>query len=84
MDTALAVRETVARLIADVYAGRVNPRIAAGLAPLLALQLRALASTNLEQRLEKLETEIHTLTDRGSEPPGSAEGMRTARPKAEC
>jgi hypothetical protein len=33
LDNALAVRDTVARLIADVYAGRINPRIAAGLAP---------------------------------------------------
>jgi hypothetical protein len=55
LDTALAVRDTVARLIADVYAGRINPRIAAGLAPLLNLQLRAIETTDVERRLAKLE-----------------------------
>ena len=55
LDNALAVRDTVARLIADVYAGRINPRIAAGLAPLLNLQLRAIETTDLERRLAKLE-----------------------------
>jgi hypothetical protein len=55
LDTAMAVRDTVARLIADVYAGRINPRTAAGLAPLLNLQMRAIETTDLEQRLAKLE-----------------------------
>jgi len=55
LDNALAVRDTVARLIADVYAGRINPRIAAGLAPLLNLQMRAIETTDLERRLAKLE-----------------------------
>lgn len=55
LDTAIAVRDTVARLIAEVYAGRMNPRIAAGLAPLLNLQMRAIETTDLERRLAKLE-----------------------------
>ena len=55
LHTALAVRETVARLIADVLAGRISPRIAAGLAPLLNLQLQAIKTTDLEQRLARLE-----------------------------
>jgi hypothetical protein len=55
LDNAIAVRDTVARLIADVYAGRINLRIAAGLAPLLNLQLRAIETTDLERRLTKLE-----------------------------
>ena len=37
LDNALAVRDTVARLIADVHGGKIHPRIAAGLAPLLNL-----------------------------------------------
>lgn len=57
LDTALAVRETVARLIEDLYAGRIHPRIAAGLAPLLNLQLRAIETTDLERRLAKIEKE---------------------------
>lgn len=58
LDNAIAVRETVARLIADVYAGRLHPRIAAGLAPLMNLQLRAIETANIEQRLTKLEKRL--------------------------
>ena len=55
LDTARAVRDTVARLIEDVYAGRLHPRVAGGLAPLLNLQMRAIETTDLEWRLTKLE-----------------------------
>ena len=55
LDNAMAIRDTVARLIADVYAGKLHPRIAAGLAPLMHLQLRVLEKTELEKRLGKLE-----------------------------
>jgi general stress protein YciG len=58
LDNAIAVRDTVARLVADVYAGRLHPRIAAGLAPLMNLQLRAIETTNIEQRLTKLEKRL--------------------------
>ncbi|MBZ5657245.1 MAG: hypothetical protein LAO56_18415 [Acidobacteriia bacterium] len=55
LDNPLAVRDAIARLIADVYAGKVHPRIGAGLAPLLNLRLRAIETTELERRLAKLE-----------------------------
>ena len=55
LDNALAVRDTVARLIADVYAERIHPRIAAGLAPLLNLQLRAIETTDLARRIAEME-----------------------------
>jgi hypothetical protein len=55
LESANAVREAVARLIADVYAGRLHPRTAAGLAPLMNLQLRAIEQTSLQDRLAKLE-----------------------------
>jgi hypothetical protein len=58
LDNALAVRDTVARLIADVYAGKINPRIASGLAPLLNLQMRAIAITDMERRLANLESKV--------------------------
>ena len=45
LDNVTAVRDMLARLIADVHAKRLPPRIAAGLAPLLSLQLRAIAFT---------------------------------------
>ncbi len=35
LDSSMAVRDTVTRLIADVYAGKLHPRIASGLAPLM-------------------------------------------------
>ena len=37
------------------YAGRLHPRFAAGLAPLLTLRLRAVEATDTECRLEKVE-----------------------------
>jgi hypothetical protein len=52
--SASAVRDTVARLIADVYASRLHPKFAAALAPLINLQLRVIEKTNLQQRLECL------------------------------
>jgi hypothetical protein len=55
LDNATAVRDTVARLINDVYAGKLNPRIAAGLAPLMNLQLRAIETTDLERRMARIE-----------------------------
>jgi len=51
----MAIRDTVARLISDVYAGKLHPRIAAGLAPLMQLQLRVLDKTEFEKRLAKVE-----------------------------
>jgi len=44
-----------ARLISDVYAGKLHRRIAAGLAPLMHLQLRVLEKTAFEERLGKVE-----------------------------
>jgi len=45
--TASAVRDLGARLIADILAGRMNPRTASGLAPLMSLQLRAIEVADL-------------------------------------
>jgi hypothetical protein len=55
LDKVSAVRDAVEKLIADVYAGKLHPRVAAGLAPLLNLQLRALEATELERRIAKVE-----------------------------
>lgn len=54
-DKVSAVQDAVEKLIADVYAGKLPPRVAAGLAALLNLQLRAVEATNLERRLEQVE-----------------------------
>ena len=69
LDNAIAVRDTLARLIPDVLSGKLNPRIVAGLAPLLNLQLRAIEKTDLEQRvtnLEKLFAERKTKAEIGT------------------
>jgi hypothetical protein len=54
----MAVRKTVARLIADVFSGKLHPRIAAGLSPLLSLQLRAIETTELARRVAELEKRL--------------------------
>lgn len=55
VETARELMETVARLITDVHAGKLHPKIATGLAPLLSLQLRAIQTTSIEERLAELE-----------------------------
>jgi Family of unknown function (DUF5763) len=61
LDSAIAIRDTVTRLISDVYEGKLHPRIAAGLAPLMHLQLRAVEKTGLERRLAKLEQQLRVV-----------------------
>lgn len=61
LDSALAVRETVARLIADVYAGKLNPRVAAVLAPLLKLQLSAIEITEITNKMERRIAKVEKL-----------------------
>jgi hypothetical protein len=58
LDNALAVRDTVAQVIADVYSGKLNPRIASSLSPLLSLQLRAIETSELERRLAAVEKQL--------------------------
>lgn len=50
-----AVKEVVSGLIAELRAGTLHPRMAAGLASLLNLQLRVIQESNLEQRLARVE-----------------------------
>ena len=55
LDSAIAVRDAVAKLIADLHSGKLHPRVASGLAPLINLQLRAIETTDLALRVAKLE-----------------------------
>jgi hypothetical protein len=57
LETATDVRNAVSQLFADVHAGKLQARVAASLAPLLGLQLRAIETTDVERRLAKLEQE---------------------------
>jgi len=54
LDSALAVRKAIARLVDDVYSGKLQPRIASGLAPLLSLQFRVIETADLEQGLAEI------------------------------
>lgn len=63
LDNVTAVRDVAERLIADVYAGKLNPRTASSLAPLLHLQLRAIEKTDFEKRLAKTEKRLALLMD---------------------
>jgi general stress protein YciG len=62
LETAMDVRNEVARLIRDLSAGQLNPRSATGFASLLSLQLRAIESSDTERRLAAIEK---TLADEG-------------------
>jgi len=57
----MAIRDAVARLISDVYACKIHPRIAAGLAPMMHLQLRVLEKTEIEKRLARMERLLRDL-----------------------
>jgi len=75
LDTAIAVRDLVAQLIADVHSGKLPPKIAAGLAPLMTLQLRAIETTgisNIELRLAKAEELLARAADREKKKKGAA------------
>ena len=63
LDSAIAVRDTITRLITDVYNGKLHPRIATGLAPLMQLQLRVLEKMDFEQRLAKLEKQLKKMSE---------------------
>ena len=75
LDNVLAVRDTVARLIMDVHSGKTHPKIAASLAPLLNLQLRAIEMRAIEQiedlgrrlaHFEKREEEARSVVEQGA------------------
>jgi hypothetical protein len=54
LESAKAVRETVARLIDEVYSGTTHPSVAGGIVPLLNLGLRAIDSADVQEQLERL------------------------------
>jgi hypothetical protein len=55
LKTAKGVRDECARLIENVYAGKITARIAACLGALLNLQMRVIHLTSIEERVAKLE-----------------------------
>jgi hypothetical protein len=71
LDTTVAVRDRGNRLFDDVNAGKIHPRVAAVLVSLLSLQMRAIYTADLEQRVAKLEQQLE-LRDGGSHEPAAA------------
>jgi hypothetical protein len=74
LDNVSAVRDTVKRMITEVYSGRLHPRTAAGLAPLLNLQLRAIEKSDLERRIGRIEKQLNELIRR-------TKGARVQKPE---
>lgn len=66
------MQNTVDRLIRDVYAGKIHPRVAAGLAALLSLRLRTIEATDLEGQVAALRRRLAEAQER-SKPTGKAE-----------
>jgi hypothetical protein len=79
LDNAVALRDTVAHVIADVLAGKVQPRVAACLAPLMNLQLHAIKTADIEQRLTKLEQQSKLRGRAPDEPPAAPDQHRESR-----
>jgi hypothetical protein len=55
LKSAKGVLDAGARLIEDVYSGKLSPRVASCLGPLLNMQMRAIQTTEIETRLVRLE-----------------------------
>ena len=72
LDSITGVANANAQMIGDLYAGRLEPKIATALAPLLTFQLRALGAEEQEEKFGKLEEEIKKLNEKIKQ--GSAEG----------
>jgi hypothetical protein len=70
LDSEVAVRDRGNRLFDDVTAGKIHPRVAAVLVSLLNLQMRAIYTADLEQRLAKLEQS--KLTDSTPDEPAAS------------
>jgi hypothetical protein len=58
LDNAVALRDTVARLIADVIAGKIPPKVAAVLPRLLILQLNAIRVADVARQLAAVAQEV--------------------------
>ena len=72
VDSARGIREAVTILVNDVYAGKLNPKTAAVITPLLKLLLQATEASDIESKVThleywkgKLEGEGDALNDRG-------------------
>ena len=63
MDTVTGVRGALGLMIADVYGNRLDPKKAAGLAPLLNTLLRALGTEDIEHKFKQMEARLNELSN---------------------
>lgn len=80
------VLDAAGQLIEDVYSGKISPRIAGCVAPLLNLQMRAIQATDLEIRIKNLEKAQGENQDHSNGLPhgtcnGAGEGSATVETK---
>jgi hypothetical protein len=55
LDTLIAVQETISQVIGEVRAGKLDPKVAASITPLLHLQWQVLEVTTALRRVAELE-----------------------------
>jgi hypothetical protein len=72
LKSAKGVLDVGARLIEDVYTGRVSPRVAGCLGSLLNMQMRAVQATEIEIRIGKLELSMANVRRQVFFPVGSS------------
>src|SRR5216684_3776365 len=63
MDSNAGVRAAAEQMLADMYSGRLQPKKAAGLAALMNTLLRALGTTDIEQKFKQIEARLDELSD---------------------
>ena len=63
LDSITNIRNAVSSIIEDIYTGRVHPRKAAAMAPLLGVLLRASTGAELEQRIQRLEGRVANMSN---------------------
>jgi len=61
LENALAVQKTVDRLFAEAYSGKLPPRVASVLTPMLKLQLGAIETADLARQLAELKKQLAEL-----------------------
>jgi hypothetical protein len=58
LDNANAIRDAAAQVIAEVHSGKLHQKIGSSLGPLLSLLLRAVETSDQEQRIKDLEKRL--------------------------
>lgn len=79
LDSIAGIRQAISLILEDLYAGRVHPRKAAAMAPLLGPLLRAATMTDVEERLRRLETQLAEVSEDRQSAAAKEEGGTLAK-----